>query len=102
VARRETGEESVSDISTKIIIINLDRDSIATKNNKPMLTEISCRVLEHKNKITACIIKQNKRTILIFNRGDLVLFLFNTKLYFSTKLKKISCRILEHNHKVSF
>jgi hypothetical protein len=66
-----------------------------------MLTKIGRRVLVHKNKITARIIKQNKGIILIFSRGDLVWLLFNTKLYLSTELKKISYRVLERNYKIS-
>jgi hypothetical protein len=62
----------VSDTSTEAATTNLDRDSVATENNKPILTEIGRRVLEHKNKIAARMIKQNKGTILIFGRGDLV------------------------------
>jgi hypothetical protein len=62
----------VSDTFTKTTITNLDRDSITTKDNKPILTEIDRRILEHKNKITACMIKQNRGTMLIFSRGDLV------------------------------
>jgi hypothetical protein len=72
VARQETSEESVSDTSIETAITNLDKDSVTTKNNKPMLTKIGRQVLEHKNKITACMIKQNKGIILIFSRGDLV------------------------------
>jgi hypothetical protein len=62
----------VFDTFTETAITNLNRDSVATKDDKPMLTEIGRRVLEHKNKIAACMIKQNKGTIYIFSRGDLV------------------------------
>jgi hypothetical protein len=101
VARRETGEELVSDTSTKTAITDLDRDSIATEDNKPILIKIGRRVLEHKNKMAARMIKQNKGTIPIFGRGDLVWLLFNTKLRLSTEPKKTSCRILECSRKVS-
>jgi hypothetical protein len=72
VARRETGEELVSNTSIETATTNLDRDSVATKNNEPMLTEISRRVLEHKNKIAACMIKQNGGIMPTFSKGDLV------------------------------
>jgi hypothetical protein len=72
MARQETGEKSISNIFIKTATTNLDRDSIAIENDKLILTKISRRVLEHKNKITACIIKQNKGIIFIFSRGDLV------------------------------
>jgi hypothetical protein len=72
MARQEAGKESVSDTSTKTVIINLDRDFIATENDKPIFTKIGRRVLEHKNKMTARMIKQNKGIMLTFSRGDLV------------------------------
>jgi hypothetical protein len=101
VARQEAGEESVSDTSTETTTTDLNRDSVTTEDDKPMLTKIGRRVLEHKNKIAACIIKQNKGIILIFGRGDLVWLLFNTKLHLSTKPKKVSYRILEHSRKIN-
>jgi hypothetical protein len=73
------------------------RDAVPTL----MLIEIGRRVLEYKNKITARMIKQNRGTMPIFGRGDLVWFLFSTKLRLSTELKKVSCRILEYSRKVS-
>jgi hypothetical protein len=72
VTQREASKKLISDTSTKTVIINLDKDFITIENNKPILTEIGRRVLEHKNKITICIIKQNKGIILIFSRGNLV------------------------------
>jgi hypothetical protein len=101
MARQETGEKSVSDTFTKAATTDLDRDSVAIKDDEPMLTKISRRVLEHKNKITARMIKQNRRTMPTFGKRDLVWLLFSTKLRLSTKLKKISCRILECNRKMS-
>jgi hypothetical protein len=101
VAQRKAGEESISNTSIETAIINLNRDSVITENNKPMLTKIGRRVLKHKNKITVRIIKQNKGIIFIFSKGNLVWFLFNTKLYFSTEPKKIAYRILKYNRKIS-
>jgi hypothetical protein len=101
VTRQETGEESVSNTSIETTTTDLDRDSVATENNEPMLTEIGRRVLEYKKKIAARMIKQNRGIMLIFGRGDLVWLLFSTKLRLSTKPKKISCRILECSRKVS-
>jgi hypothetical protein len=101
MARREAGEESVSDTSTETATTNLDRDSVATEDDEPMLTEIGRRVLEHKNKMAIRMIKQNKGTMPTFSRGDLVWLLFNTKLRLSTEPKKIPYRILEHSRKVS-
>jgi hypothetical protein len=92
----------VSDTSTKAAITNLDGDSVITEDDKPMLTEIGRRVLEHKNKIAARMIKQNKGIMFIFGRGDLVWLLFNIKLCLSTKPKKISCRILKRSYKIRF
>jgi hypothetical protein len=72
VARQETSEELISDTFIETAITNLDRDSVTTENNEIILIKIGRRVLEYKNKVAACIIKQNKRIILIFSRGDLV------------------------------
>jgi hypothetical protein len=44
MARQETGEKSISDISTETTITDLDRDSVATENNKPMLTSLGSKV----------------------------------------------------------
>jgi hypothetical protein len=66
MARREASEESISNTFTKTAITNLDRDSVTTKNNEPMLTEIGRRVLEYK--------KKNNRLYNQVKQGDYIYF----------------------------
>jgi hypothetical protein len=98
-AARQHTSKSLSGNKTKITIKN---DSIATKNNGNMLTEIGRRVLEHKEKQTTRIINIKKNRVKIgFKKRDIVWLQILNKIYCPTEFIKLSYYVLELGRKVN-